>query len=85
MEILNMTFPGIPVGTLILIVGVGYIARTAWKEWRQDRENIKALKALKAAREEFNAKYEWKPRMVNGVDCGDWVRKDGRARGIDDD
>jgi hypothetical protein len=69
----------------LLTVGVGYIAHTAWKEWRQDRENIKALKALKAAREEFNAKYEWKPRMVDGIDRGDWVRKDGRPRGIDDD
>jgi hypothetical protein len=53
-----------------LIVSVCYVGRTAWKEWRQDRENVRALKALKA-REEFNAKHDWKPRIVNGVDCGD--------------
>jgi hypothetical protein len=71
MEILDA---GLSVGVLILIIALGYFVRIAAKEWRHDRAGIKALKA---AREEFNAKHEWKPRMVNGVDCGDWVRKDG--------
>jgi hypothetical protein len=74
MEIL---YAGIPIAVI-----VGVVARIAWKQARQDRADIKALKA---AREEFNAKYEWKPRMVDGIDRGDWVRKDGRPRGIDDD
>jgi len=76
MEIL---YAGIPI---VVIVGVSCFVRIASKEWRRDRAH---MKARKAAREEFNAKYEWKPRMVNGVDCGDWVHKHGRTRGIDDD
>ena len=33
---------------------------------------------LKQHQREFDAEHEWKPRIVNGIDCGEWVRKDGR-------
>jgi hypothetical protein len=81
MEILDMTFMGVPVGTLIGIVAAVYLVNYAWKEWRKDRADIKEVDETL---EKFRAEHEWKPRMVNGVDCGEWVRKDGRPLGIDD-
>jgi hypothetical protein len=78
MEILDMTFAGIPVGLLIAVVAGWYFTRNAWREWRQDRNDIKEIEE---AHKKFRAENEWKPRMVNGVDCGEWVsKKDGRIR-----
>ena len=81
MEILNMTFAGIPLGVFIVLLGVGYIAHNAWTEWQQNRANIKAIRK---AREAFNAKHVWRSRIINDVDHGEWVRKDGRPIGVDD-
>jgi len=78
MEILDMTFAGIPVGLLIAVVAAWYFARNVWRQWRQDRKDIKEIEE---AHKKFRAENEWKPRMVNGVDCGEWVsKKDGRPR-----
>jgi hypothetical protein len=80
-EILNMTFAGVPVTTILIVVGVGYGVNRAWKEWREDRAMVKEVRE---SMEKFDAEHEWKPHMVNGVDCGEWIRKDGRPVGIDD-
>ena len=54
-----------------------YFVRSGWREWRQDRKDIKEIEE---AHKKFRAENEWRPRMVNGVDCG-WVsKKDGRPR-----
>jgi hypothetical protein len=81
MEILDMKFAGIPVGTLIVIAAVWFGAKSAWTDWRQHRADVKEIEE---ANKQFNKEHEWKPRMINGVDCGEWVRKDGRPLGIDD-
>jgi hypothetical protein len=36
MEILDMTFAGIPIGMLIAVVAGWYFVRGAWRKWRQD-------------------------------------------------
>jgi hypothetical protein len=81
MEILGLKFAGIPVWLLILAAGLWYNVRYAYREWRKDRE---LSQEVDEAGRKFKAEHEWKPRMVNGVDCGEWVRKDGRPFGIDD-
>jgi hypothetical protein len=76
MEILDMTFAGIPIAMLIAVVAGWYFTRNTWREWRQDRAIIKEIEE---AHKKFRAENEWKPRMVHGVDCGQWVsKKDGR-------
>jgi len=79
MEILDMSFAGL-VGTLIIVVGLAYAVNAAWKEWRQDR---KAWQEIDEADKKFREDHEWKPRMVNGVDCGKWVLKNGRPLATD--
>jgi hypothetical protein len=61
----------------MLIVGIGlwYGVRNAWREWRQDREMVREVTE---AQKKLNAEHEWKPRIVKGVDYGEWVRKDGQ-------
>jgi hypothetical protein len=77
MEILDMKFAGIPIGTLIAVVVVWYFVRDGWREWREHRAFAKELDEAKRKRDD---EYEWKPKMVNGVDCGEWVgKKDGRS------
>jgi hypothetical protein len=47
-------------------------------QWRQDFADIKEIEEV---HKKFRAENEWKPRTVNGVDCGDWVsKKDNRPR-----
>ena len=76
MEILDMTFAGIPAGMLIAVLAVWYFVTKVWREWRQDLASIKEIEKAK----KFHEEHEWKPRMVNGVDCGEWVsKKDGRS------
>jgi hypothetical protein len=78
MEIRDMTFAGIPIGMLIAVVAGWYLLRSAWREWRQDFADVKEIEE---AHKKFLAENEWKPRMVNGVDYGEWVsKKDGRPR-----
>jgi hypothetical protein len=79
MEILNMTFAGIPIGMLIAGAAAWYFARSVWRERRQNLADI--IKKIEDAHKKFRAENEWKPRMVNGVDCGEWVsKKDARPR-----
>jgi hypothetical protein len=61
-------------------VAVWYNGRYAYREWRKDR---KMVREVEEAQRKFKAEHEWKPRMVGAVDCGEWVRKDGRPVGID--
>jgi hypothetical protein len=74
MEILDMKFAGIPIGTLIIIVAIWYGVKNAWTEWRQHRADVKEIDE---ASKKFKEEHEWVPRMISGVDCGEWVRKDG--------
>jgi hypothetical protein len=74
MEILDMKFAGIPVWMLIVGVGLWYGVRNAWREWREQRAMVREMEE---AQSKFNAEHEWKPYLVNGIDCGEWVRKDG--------
>jgi hypothetical protein len=55
------------------IVGLGYGANKAWQKWRQNSADAK--EARKAAKK-FREQYEWKSHIINGVDFGEWVRKD---------
>ena len=71
MEILDMSFAG--VGTLLIMVGLAYAVSAAWKEWQQDRKD---WKEIDEAEKRFREEHEWKPRMIDGVDCGKWVIKD---------
>jgi hypothetical protein len=75
MEILDMTLAGIPVGTALVVGAVCYNGRYAYREWRKHRTMVRELKQHQR---EFDAEHEWKPCIVNGIDCGEWVRKDGR-------
>jgi hypothetical protein len=77
-EILNLTYAGILVGTILLVVGLAYGVNNAWRKWRQNRADEKEVR--KAAKT-FRERYEWKSHMINGVDFGEWVRKDlGRGQ-----
>ncbi|MGB6396487.1 MAG: hypothetical protein WBF73_12470 [Bradyrhizobium sp.] len=80
MEILDLKFAGIPVWIILLVAAICYNGRYAFREWRKDREMVREVEA---AQRKFKAEHEWKPRMVGGVDCGEWVCKDGRPVGID--
>ena len=73
MEILDMSFAG--VGTLLIFVGLAYAASAAWKEWQQDRQD---WEQIEEAERKFLEEHEWKPRMINGIDCGKWVIKERR-------
>jgi hypothetical protein len=68
------------IGTLIIVVGLAYAVNAAWNEWREDR---KAWQEIDEADKKFREEHEWKPRMVDGVDCGKWVLKDGRQFATD--
>ena len=43
MEILDMTFAGIPVGMLIAVVAGWYFVRSAWRKCRQDFADINEI------------------------------------------
>lgn len=75
MEILEMTFAGIPVSLWLIIAGVWFGGRAAWKEWREHRDLVKEMDD---ASKKFNEEHEWEPHLVNGVDCGRWVEKKDR-------
>ena len=83
MEILDLKFGGIPVSTWLLIAcfllfGRGvYRAYLDWKEHRNWKKQFEAKKKI------WDEQHVWRPNIVGGVDCGKWVRKDGRP--IDDD
>jgi hypothetical protein len=72
MEVLNMTFAGVTVQTWI------WIAIAAWVIHRvinAVREHRQTKRQLDHARKDFEARHRWQPRMINGVDCGEWVEK----------
>jgi hypothetical protein len=58
MEILDMTFAGIPVGMLIAVVAGWYFVRSAWRKWRQD---FAGIKEIEEAHKRFRAK-DGRPR-----------------------
>jgi hypothetical protein len=72
MEILAIKFASIPVLALIFIAAISYGVKSAWRG------------AYVKKPEKFRAEHEWKPHMINGVDYGEWVRKDGKFFGIDE-
>ena len=72
MEILAIKFASIPVLALIFIAAISYGVKSAWRG------------AYVTKPEKFRAEHEWKPHMINGVDYGEWVRKDGKFFGIDE-
>jgi len=79
MEILDMFFGGIPLAVLIIVSGLPYGVHAVWNDWREQRAFGKEFDSnMKTFKEE----HEWKPYIVDGVDCGEWVRKDGRPYGI---
>jgi hypothetical protein len=55
MEILEMMFAGISVGTWLIIVGVWFGARAAWKEWREHRDLVNEMDE---ASKRFNETHE---------------------------
>lgn len=64
-----MTFP---VAVLVMVGGATYMVSKAWKQWRED---------FRGAMKKFDEEHEWKPRMINGIDCGDWsARMVARSR-----
>jgi hypothetical protein len=75
MEILDLKFGGITLGVWLGAIGLWYITRNAWREWREQRS---LNKEIDEARKKFKAEHVWQTRMVGGVDCGEWVRKEGR-------
>jgi len=81
MEILDLKFAGVPVWMILVVAGLLYNARFAYREWRKDRDTVRELDE---AQRRFQSEHVWKPRMVGGVDCGEWVRKDGRPLGAED-
>jgi hypothetical protein len=75
MEILHMTFGGITVGTWLVIAAVWFGVVAAYREWASHRRDVKEIDA---AWKGFKEKYRWVPKVINGIDCGEWVRKDGK-------
>lgn len=81
MEILDLKFGGVPVWLILVGAGILYNGRYAYREWLKNRDTARELDEVQR---KFQAEHLWKLRMVSGVDCGEWVRKDGRPIGIDD-
>jgi hypothetical protein len=75
MELLDLNIAGIPVWIILIVAGVWYNSRFAFREWRSNRD---MAREGEEAQRKFNAEHIWKPNMVSGADCGEWVRKDGR-------
>lgn len=73
MEILDMTFGGISVDTLLRVSGLvclAYILKSIWHDIIERRRYIEN----RAADKKFREEHEWK----GDVYSGEWVRKDGR-------
>jgi hypothetical protein len=83
MEILDLKLGGISISTWLIVAGIIWLCKKlyegweAWKERRQWRKDYEAKKKI------WDKENNWKPKMVGGVDCGEWVRNDGKP--IDDD
>lgn len=75
MDSLDERLGGVTLAILLGIGGASYLLRSIFKEWRQQW----ALKTEQCETQaEFKAEHIWQPRMVSGIDCGEWVRKDAR-------
>ena len=74
MEIMNLTFFGIPIIGFVAIWGVGYTIWIVFKGWRQHRT---INKGLEKAASTFREKYRWDPEKGSCTDEGGWARKDG--------
>lgn len=73
MEILDLKFAGVPVWLILVIVGLWYNVRHAYREWRKNRDTSRQLdEALR----NVEAEHVSRPHPVGGVDCGEWVRKE---------
>jgi hypothetical protein len=76
MEIINMRFAGL-VSLIFVVVAVLYGVVKAWRGWRKDRAEVEEFDA--SMNRIIKEEYEWKPRIQNGVDVGEWVPKDGKS------
>jgi hypothetical protein len=75
MDLLDLKVGGVAIGILLGILGTWYLISSIFKYRREQRA---LRKELDEAEKKFRDELVWKPRMVGGIDCGEWVRKDGR-------
>ncbi len=78
MEIMDMTFGGIKVGTLLGVCGLIYLAYVLKSIWDDIIERRRYTEEREAADKKFHEEHEWKGAPYG---YGEWVRKDGRPIG----
>jgi hypothetical protein len=83
MEILDLKFAGIPVSTWLILLWGLWLCKVTHKEYLDWKERRAWKKEYAAKKNVWDQQHRWEPRIVNGVDYGEWVRKDGQP--IDDD
>jgi hypothetical protein len=83
MEITHLTLFGIPIWIWLGAAGLFMGFKAAHEDWKERRQLKKEMDESMAR---FKAEHRWQPKMVGGVDCGEWVRKDGTpVRNYDDE
>jgi len=73
MEMLDLTFIGVPVWGWLGIMSVTYLVYVAWRDCNEDRDETKEIIE---AQKRFREAQVW--RSLGGSDRGEWVRKDGQ-------
>ena len=77
MEILDMKFAGIPISAWLTIVLGVYFLRQLAKEWQRWKERRAWRRDFEEKEKIWMSENHWEPKIINGVDCGEWVRNDG--------
>jgi hypothetical protein len=83
MEILDLRFAGISLGTWLGIAALFFLGKgiyAAYQDWAERRQWRKQYEVKKR---KWDSENHWEPNIINGVDRGEWVRNDGRP--IDED
>ena len=84
MEILDLKLGGVTLWTWLFIVSVVLVIRWCFHEYVRWKERRQWRREFKAKEKKWNEENHWESKMVDGVDCGRWVRNDGMPLGYDE-
>jgi hypothetical protein len=74
MEILDLKFAGFSIWAWLIVIGIFVFFKKEYPKWKERRQWRKEFKAKEKV---WMSENHWQPKMVGGVDCGEWVRNDG--------
>ena len=74
MDSLDVRLGGLSLAILLGICGAWYLLRGIF----ENGDSMGVQYHPSKTQAEFKAEHIWQPRMVSGIDCGEWVRKDGQ-------